>query len=58
MGLKNIEGVDIKDLWEKEGIKSYLGMTIGGFPNCFMVYSPHGEQLIPNLVVLLRMYAN
>lgn len=43
MGLKNKDGVDIKDVWRNGGIKSYLGMTFGGFPNCFMIYSPHGE---------------
>lgn len=42
MGLKNADGVDIKDVW-KAGIKSYLGMTFEGFPNCFMIYSPHGK---------------
>jgi hypothetical protein len=41
MGLKNKDGVDIKDIWSKE-ISSYLGMLIHGFPNAFMVYSPQG----------------
>jgi hypothetical protein len=43
MGLKNVDGVDIKDVW-KNGIRTYLGMTFNGFPNCFMVYSPHGSS--------------
>lgn len=42
MGLKNKDGVDIKDVW-KDGIKSYMGMSFNGFPNCFMIYSPHGK---------------
>lgn len=41
MGLKNKDGVDIKDVW-RDGIRTYLGMTFNGFPNCFMVYTPHG----------------
>jgi hypothetical protein len=41
MGLKNKDGVDIKDIWGQE-IASYLGMMINGFPNAFMVYSPQG----------------
>ncbi len=41
MGLKNKEGKDIKDVWQ-DGIRTYLGMTFHGFPNCFMVYTPHG----------------
>ena len=43
MGLKNKDGVDIKDVW-RDGIRTYLGMTFHGFPNCFMVYSPHGKS--------------
>lgn len=42
MGLKSKDGLDIKDVW-KDGIRTYLGMTINGFPNCFMVYTPHGK---------------
>jgi hypothetical protein len=41
MGLKNKDGVDMKDLW-KDGVWTYLGMLFNGFPNTFMVYSPHG----------------
>jgi hypothetical protein len=44
MGLKNKDGVDIKDIWGQE-IASYLGMLIHGFPNAFMVYSPQGILL-------------
>lgn len=43
LGLKNKDGVDLCDVW-KSGIKSYLGMTFEGFPNCFMIYSPHGTS--------------
>jgi cation diffusion facilitator CzcD-associated flavoprotein CzcO len=46
MGLKNKEGVDIKDVWQ-DGIRTYLGMTFNGFPNCFMVYTPHGPYPPP-----------
>lgn len=35
MGLKNRDGVPLKDLW-KEGVSTYLGITIAGFPNMFM----------------------
>ncbi len=45
MGLKNKEGLDIKEVW-KDGIRTYLGMTIGGFPNLFMSYTPHGTLAI------------
>lgn len=50
MGLKNKDGVDMKDLW-KDGVWTYLGMLFNGFPNTFMVYSPHGTltQRIPSI---------
>jgi cation diffusion facilitator CzcD-associated flavoprotein CzcO len=35
MGLKSKDGVDLADMW-KDGINTYLGMTISGFPNMFM----------------------
>ncbi|KAH6988314.1 hypothetical protein BKA56DRAFT_477622 [Ilyonectria sp. MPI-CAGE-AT-0026] len=44
MGLKSKDGRDIKSIWSEDGIATYLGMTIRGFPNCFMSYSPQGTQ--------------
>lgn len=35
------DGLQLRDKW-KERTKSYLGMTINGFPNLFMVYGPMG----------------
>lgn len=56
MGLKNTNGVDMKEVW-KDGVWTYLGMMTSGFPNMFMVFSPQGtciachitktEQLTP-----------
>ena len=45
MGLKNKDGVDMKELW-KDGVFTYLGMLFSGFPNTFMVYSPHGMSIL------------
>lgn len=45
MGLKDKDGVDIKDIWEKD-ISTYLGMTFRGFPNAFMLYTPHGKHVL------------
>ncbi|KAI1625745.1 hypothetical protein EDD37DRAFT_316725 [Exophiala viscosa] len=47
MGLKNREGKDIAEVW-KDGIRTYLGMTFHGFPNTFMVYSPHAPTALSN----------
>ena len=41
MNVKSKDGVDIKDIWA-QGIRTYLGMLVNGFPNCFLSYSPQG----------------
>jgi cation diffusion facilitator CzcD-associated flavoprotein CzcO len=43
MGLKNKDEIDVKEYWA-DGIKTYLGMMLNGFPNAFMCYTPHGES--------------
>ncbi|KAF5556060.1 cyclopentanone 1,2-monooxygenase [Fusarium napiforme] len=54
MGLKDKEGRDIKDLWSEQGISTYLGMLIRGFPNCFMSYSPHAPTALSNGPTILE----
>jgi len=53
MGLKNKDGVDIKDLWN-DGVHTYLGMLISGFPNTFMVYSPQAPTALSNGPTILE----
>ncbi|CAK7200305.1 hypothetical protein SEUCBS139899_002996 [Sporothrix eucalyptigena] len=36
-------GVVMEDLWKKDGPRSYLGMTIPGFPNFFILYGPNHQ---------------
>lgn len=38
MGLKNKDGVDLRDVW-KDGVFTYLGLTISGFPNLYVLLS-------------------
>lgn len=46
MGLKNTQGRDLKDIWAEDGIQTYLGITIHGFPNTFMSYSSQCDNFI------------
>jgi cation diffusion facilitator CzcD-associated flavoprotein CzcO len=39
MDLTDIDGKGIRDKWAK-GTYTYLGLTINGFPNMFMIYGP------------------
>ncbi|MBB5705314.1 flavin-containing monooxygenase [Sphingopyxis panaciterrulae] len=35
------EGVTLKDLWEKDGARAHLTMTLPGFPNFAIMYGPN-----------------
>ncbi|OAL39669.1 hypothetical protein AYO20_01066 [Fonsecaea nubica] len=54
MGLCDKHGVDIKNIWSKDGINTYLGMMVRGFPNCFMVYSPQAPTALSNGPTILE----
>jgi cation diffusion facilitator CzcD-associated flavoprotein CzcO len=54
MGLKNKHGVDVKDMW-RDGVRTYLGMTMSTFPNTFMVYSPHAPNALANAPTIIGM---
>lgn len=53
MGLKNKDGIDIKDVW-KDGVRTYLGMMMHGFPNAFMVYTPQAPTALSNGPTILE----
>ncbi|KAF2640036.1 FAD/NAD(P)-binding domain-containing protein [Massarina eburnea CBS 473.64] len=53
MGLKNKDGIDIKDVWS-DGVRTYLGMMMHGFPNAFMVYSPQAPTALSNGPTILE----
>lgn len=37
------DGITIEDFWQRDGARSYLGITMPGFPNLFMFYGPNGS---------------
>ncbi|KAF2098477.1 HK97 family phage prohead protease [Rhizodiscina lignyota] len=47
MGLKSIKDTDLKTEW-KSAANTYLGTTVGGYPNMFHLYGPHGPTLLSN----------
>ena len=38
-------GLDVQDLWSKDGPRAYLGMMVPNFPNMFMLYGPNSQPL-------------
>ena len=47
LGLKSIDGAKLDDEWIT-GAKTYLGMTVSGYPNMFHIYGPQGPTLLSN----------
>ncbi|KAE9551537.1 hypothetical protein FO519_005251 [Halicephalobus sp. NKZ332] len=46
-GIKDIHGNPIEESW-KDGVKTYLGMCIRGFPNMFFTYGPQAPTAFSN----------
>ncbi|MGZ3410405.1 MAG: flavin-containing monooxygenase [Xanthobacteraceae bacterium] len=40
MHIKGLAGLDLNDVW-RNGAEAYLGITVTGFPNFFMLYGPN-----------------
>jgi hypothetical protein len=40
IAITGVEGRKLADEW-RDGAEAYLGMTVSGFPNCFMLYGPN-----------------
>ena len=41
MEIRGRDGVTVEQLWQKDGARAYLGNTMPGFPNFFMLYGPN-----------------
>jgi 4-hydroxyacetophenone monooxygenase len=37
------DGMTLEQLWQKDGARAHLGMTMPHFPNFFMLYGPNGQ---------------
>ncbi|RAK96964.1 flavin-containing monooxygenase [Aspergillus ibericus CBS 121593] len=69
LGLRNTEGKSLEEEW-KDSAKTYLGLTISGYPNMFVMYGVHGPTALSNgpasiemqgrmiIDVIQRMHAN
>jgi len=39
------DGITLAEAWKDRGPQAYLGMTVPGFPNLFMLYGPNSQPL-------------
>ncbi|KAG6860032.1 hypothetical protein C0995_000252 [Termitomyces sp. Mi166 len=46
--IKGTDDVAIGDKWKKEGLSTYLGMAVSGYPNMFFPYGPQGPTAFCN----------
>jgi cation diffusion facilitator CzcD-associated flavoprotein CzcO len=52
MGIKGLGGRDLNEAWRK-GAEAYLGITVTGFPNFFMMYGPN-TNAIASIIYMLE----
>ncbi len=47
LGLESIDGAKLEDEWTS-GAKTYLGLTVSGYPNMFYIYGTQAPTLLCN----------
>lgn len=53
MSLADLDGNFLKDVWAK-GVETFLGLTITGFPNMFMIYGPQSPISFANAPAIIE----
>lgn len=57
MHITGLDGRILKDTW-KDGAEAYLGLTISGFPNFFMMYGPNTNLGHNSIVYMIESQSN
>ncbi|QGU08442.1 Phenylacetone monooxygenase [Corynebacterium occultum] len=55
LGIKGREGLPLKEAWD-EGGKSYLGLSVAGFPNLFTVTGPGSPSVLTNMIPSIEQH--
>ncbi|MGW6727979.1 flavin-containing monooxygenase [Nocardia sp. NPDC055029] len=50
------KGADLHDMW-RHGAEAYLGLSVAGFPNMFMMFGPNTNSITNSIVFLLERQA-
>ncbi|SHF05868.1 flavin-containing monooxygenase [Streptoalloteichus hindustanus] len=50
-------GVELNDLWRREGMQAHLGVAIAGFPNLFMLVGPNSGLGHNSIVFMIEAQA-
>ncbi|EPK3215172.1 4-hydroxyacetophenone monooxygenase, partial [Acinetobacter baumannii] len=57
MQITGLDGRTLKDTW-KNGAEAYLGLTVNGFPNFFMLYGPNTNLGHNSIVYMIESQVN
>jgi cation diffusion facilitator CzcD-associated flavoprotein CzcO len=57
MGIKGLNGIDLETRW-RDGVSSFLGLMVPGFPNMFLPYSVQAPSPFTNSPVLIELQAS
>jgi cation diffusion facilitator CzcD-associated flavoprotein CzcO/acetyl esterase/lipase len=57
MEIRGREGVELNEAW-REGANAYLGMTVAGFPNLFIMYGPNTNLGSGSIIFQLESQMN
>ncbi len=53
MQIRGLDGAELNEVW-RDGAEAYLGMTVSGFPNLFMLYGPNTNLGHSSIVYMLE----
>ncbi|MFB7721378.1 flavin-containing monooxygenase [Nocardia sp. NPDC056100] len=57
MHIYGLNGRKLADEWSAEGARAYLGMSVPGFPNLFMMYGPNTNVGSGSIIYMLESQA-
>ncbi len=57
MDLKGSRGQSLRELW-RDGAEAYLGVSVAGFPNFFMLYGPNTNLGAGSIIYMLEAQAS
>lgn len=56
--IRNAQGQSIKEQWEQDGIATYLGLQVAGFPNLFTIAGIDSPSVLSNLAFSIEYHVN
>jgi cation diffusion facilitator CzcD-associated flavoprotein CzcO len=57
MQITGLDGRQLRDVW-KDGAEAYLGLTVSGFPNLYMIYGPNTNLGHNSIVFMIESQVN